>query len=80
MNLKKLQHLEEAARVAAQLVLEELKLLWPEGAKLKARLQTNHRKPSECTVLFHPAASRGYIRVRVLGGHETTVHFTQVVP
>ncbi len=79
MNIAVLRKLDIRADEAVEDVRAEMMRLWPEGAVVKAKLQTNHKTPASCTVLFHPAGARGYMRVRVAGGHETTIHFDQVV-
>lgn len=75
----KLAGLMRAVHTAEEAVLAELKVLYPDGTRLLARLQSNHVHASTVTVITQYGGRWGQLRVRCESGHMTTIAHSQVV-
>lgn len=75
-----LYQLDTACIQAQQALLDELRHVYPVGAAVMVRCQSNHQRALQATVIgHHPRGKCGEVRVRLAGGHETTVHYTAIV-
>jgi hypothetical protein len=76
----RLDQLEATCLEADKALLAELARVYPLGAEIQVRCQSNHPRAMPASVIgHHPRGRCGELRVRLAGGHETTVHYTAVV-
>lgn len=76
----RLDALDTACMEAERALLDELRLVYPQDTVVMVRCQSNHPRASQATVIgYHPRDRCGELRVRLSGGHETTVHYTAIV-